>query len=425
MNQIFRSAIGFAASLIVATITIAGTPHRGQNAPKVPSQSMVRQAAHVETMDEMPPRLVRRSAVIQASGDCVGEPSCGFEVGCGAESCSVVGCDGCEPSCGSESFVDGSLGFETCGAGGCDACGMTSGSDSCSGNGTIDTYNFCLPILRIDWKRFEFFAGTASFTGPANYANVAPASTANPSPARAGATSFGFYEGLNEGRSLKRLLGIDLAAQLGVRATQSSLSGTEFSMSRRNQIFVTGGLFRRVDYGLQYGVVFDYLNDDWYYRSDLTQLRGELSWNTGKNLEIGYQFASAMSSSTSRTEVFDASGVAFSDTVTFRGVNQHRVFLRGSLGGGGMCTLFAGGTDQSDGLLGAIASSPVRRGFAFQAGTTYLIPNESRLQGGNEHESWNLSMGIMFRPGGRQVCGRYCRPLFDVADNGSFLVDRR
>jgi hypothetical protein len=275
-----------------------------------------------------------------------------------------------------------------------------------------------------DWCRFEFFAGTTGFTGPANFANTAPASATNPASARNGATSFGFYEGLNEGRSLKQLFGLDLAGQMGVRATQTSLSGTEFTDEARRQIFLTGGLFRRVDFGLQYGVVVDYLNDDWWFRNDLVQLRGELSWNDGCSHEFGYQFMAGLEDSTSVTDVVNAAGTRFRGTVTFEPTDQHRFFFRGSTGGGGGYFAFVGGTDRSDAILGGGMTSASRRGFAFQAGSTYLIPNEGRGSGGNENESWNLSMGVIYRPGGKQACGRYCRPMFDVADNGTFMVDR-
>ncbi|MGV3484622.1 MAG: DUF6666 family protein, partial [Planctomycetaceae bacterium] len=301
-----------------------------------------------------------------------------------------------------------------------DACG----EPSCRGACGTDYYNFCLPIFRVQWCRFEFFAGVNSFTGPANYANTAAPSATAPADARVGSGSFGFYEGVNEGRSLKRLLGLDLAAQLGVRATQSGLSGAEFTDDTRNQVFVTGGLFRRVDFGLQYGVVVDYLNDDWWFHNDLVQLRGELSWNDGCMREFGYQFMAGVDDSTSDTSVITATGTRFRGTVSFEPTDQHRLFFRQSTGGGGQYYAFVGGTSQSDGLLGAGMMTAARRGFAFQAGTAYLIPNEGRGNGGNENESWNLSMGFIYRPGGKQACGRYCRPMFDVADNGTFMVDR-
>lgn len=414
-------------------------------APRSARPSLVRQAAHAEVIEEAPPKLVKRAVVrgespdhdgtvMQVSygcecGGCVGEPSCGhevaYEVGCGAESCSVSGCEGsCDPACGSEGYVEASCGLETYGAGGCDACGVSSCNGACGVMRSTDSYNFCLPILRIEWCRFDFFAGVNGFTGPANYANTAPASATAPQDYRMGSSSFGFYEGLNEGRSLKWLCGLDLASQMGVRATQSSLSGTEFTDDTRNQVFVTAGLFRRVDLGLQYGLVVDYLNDDWWFQNDLLQLRGELSWNDGCAREFGYQFMAGVDDSTSDTSVINAAGNRFRSTVSFEPTDQHRFFFRGTTGGGGQYMAFVGGTDQSDGLLGISMTTAMRRGFAFQAGSTYLIPNEGRRNGGNENESWNMSMGIIYRPGGLRPSMRYIRPMFDVADNGTFMVDR-
>ena len=54
---------------------------------------------------------------------------------------------------------------------------------------------------------------------------------------------------------------------------------------------------------------------------------------------------------------------------------------------------------------------------------TYLIPHEGSNSGGFAEENWNISMGLVYRPGGPRGCGRYCRPLFDVADNGTFMLD--
>ncbi len=423
--------------IVVPQMPARETHHETASVPNrvrvAKSKSLVQQAAYDEVVDELPPRLVRRRPMVQQTsygcscGQCVGEPTCGneavFEVGCGAEGCSMVGCDGsCEPACGSEGFFcqEASCGLEPYGAGGCDACG----EPSCGGACGTDCYNFCLPILRINWRRFEFFAGVNSFTGPANYANTSAPAANSPASSRVGSSSFGFYEGLNESRDLKRLFGLDLSAQLGVRATQTGLSGAEFTRDTRNQVFVTGGFFRRVDFGLQYGLVVDYLNDDWYFHNDLVQLRGELSWNDGCSHEFGYQFMAGVQDSTSATSVINAAGTTFRGSVTFEPTDQHRIFFRGSNAGGGQYYAFVGATNHNDGLLGAGMSSAARRGFAFQAGTAYLIPNQGRRDNGNEEESWNMSMGIVYRPGGRVTCGRYCRPMFDVADNGTFMVDR-
>jgi len=363
--------------------------------------SLVRRAAHGELFDEMPPSRIPASEVAQVGYAC-GCDQCAAAHHAGDIGYGEVAC-GAEPTCG----IEVGCGFEPgCGGYGCDV-------GACN-----DCVGIHLPILRIDWRRFEFFAGVNSFTGPANHASDA-------GTRRGGSGSFGFFEGFNTGRSLNRLLGLDLSSQFGVRATQSSLSGAEFTDDARSQVFVTGGLFRRVDFGLQYGLVVDYLYDDWWYRNNLMQLRGEISWNDNCGREFGYQFMASSDSSTSRTTLIDANNVITSGTVSFEPTNQHRLFLRGNTAGGATYMAFAGGTDRGDGLLGGLLTSNFRNRFAVQGGVTYLIPSESNRAGGSENESWNLSMGIVFRPGGKNGAGRYCRPMFDVADNGTFLVDRK
>ncbi len=406
-------------------------------AVQVPTRppSLVRQAAYGQIVEQRPAARLSRPAVRQVSGTCdceqcsggafagdvlwgaeptcgIGygcgnagcqDPSCGFEAACGVEAaCGLEVACGLEPSCGLQ--PDCGAEVSGCGGYGCDV-------------GFCDQCIDCPPLLSINWRRFEFFAGVNSFTGPANHATSAAR--------RGGSGSFGFYEGVNEGRSLNNLIGADLAAQLGMRATQSSLSGAEFTEDARKQIFVTGGLFRRVDFGLQYGLVVDYLYDDWWYQNNLVQLRGELSWNDGCGHDFGYQFMAGTKDSTSRTRLPGANGAIVNGSVSFEPTDQHRFFVRGSNVGGGSYLAFVGGTDRGDGLLGASLMSAFRGRFAVQGGATYLIPNESNDAGGYANEAWSLSMGIVFRPGGKDGCGRYCRPLFDVADNGTFLVDRQ
>ncbi len=176
--------------------------------------SMVQQAAYGEAV-EPAPRLVRGQGQVKqvsygcSCGECVGEPTCGFEpmgeVGCGAEGCGSLGCaQCCEPGCGLEACYEASCGTEVLGAGGCDACGVASCDGGCSAS-CGDCYNFCLPIFRMNWCNYEFFGGVQGFTGPANYANTAAAAANNPATSRIGSSSFGFYEGFNSGHSLKNL----------------------------------------------------------------------------------------------------------------------------------------------------------------------------------------------------------------------------
>ena len=363
---------------------------------------------------------------------CGVEPGCGFEVGCGVGhalemlgptygpdvcGCGNAGCDGCgEAVCGVETMYGGpACGIESMS---CDG-GPNCGCDACCGC-DVDRIPFFLPLLRIQWCRFEFFAGVDGFKGPMNFANT----NAVGSAVRSGSGSFGFYEGFNEGRSLKRLFGWDMSAQLGLRATQSNFSGAEFTDGSRQQIFVTAGMFRRVDYGFQYGTVIDYQNQDWWFQSNLVQMRSEMSWKTQTCHVFGLQTMTSLGGSSSDTFVRQADGTIFTGTVAFEPTDQYRLFYRRLLNGSGDWTAFGGWTENNDGLMGASLNLPLKQKLVLSTSATFLVPDESAINGGFQEEGWNISMGLTYRPGGPKGCGRYCRPMFDVADNGTFLVDQ-
>jgi hypothetical protein len=72
---------------------------------------------------------------------------------------------------------------------------------------------------------------------------------------------------------------------------------------------------------------------------------------------------------------------------------------------------------------------PVAERFALQANYTYFLNGDQIEQandqfGGNFGDAWNIGVGLVFRPSGRCYYRSYDRPLFDVADNGSMMLDR-
>jgi len=332
-----------------------------------------------------------------------GEPSCGWETGTGP-ACGIEACPGCDGYGGGVLYDGGCSGLATCG---CDACGPRS----------VPVF---LPILRINWSRFQFFGGVQAFTGPMNFVDAAGGN----GTVRNGSASFGFYEGFNEGRSLRRWLGTDLSAQFGVRATQSNIHGAEMTNQHRSQVFVTGGLFRRVDYGLQYGAVLDYLSDDWYFHGDLAQIRGEVSWKTGGCHEFGVRYMGAINDDRSAFRVRHDTGGLVDGDVAFEAADQYRFFYRRMLAGAGDATAFLGGVDDGNVLMGGVLNLPLRSKLMLSTSATYLVGSGPDLED-HRTDAWNISVGFVYRPGGPTGCGRYCRPMFDVADNGSFLVRKR
>jgi hypothetical protein len=212
--------------------------------------------------------------------------------------------------------------------------------------------------------------------------------------------------------------------QLGYRGVSSNLSGGSFSEDSRHQSFITAGLFRRVDWGLQGGLVVDILSDKWYYDDlSLTQLRGELSWLFPQCHELGVFFTASSKTNTvastiwvnnqQRTliEEYEATDlIAFFYRRRFEAV------------GGGYGRLFAGVTGNSGGLVGGDFDLPMTENWALKTGFTYLIPQDGNNRVAVSDEAWNVSISMVWYPGRRKAVGNdYFRPLFDVADNGIFI----
>lgn len=264
----------------------------------------------------------------------------------------------------------------------------------------------CIPGARIGY--FEAFAGAHAFTGPLNR----------------GTGSFGFQEGLNAGMPL--FCGITL--QAGINATQSNFEGAPFTPDDRTQFFTTVGAFRRMDLGLQAGVVVDFLHDEWDYSLDVAQLRGELSWlmPCGNELGFWYNIGFDPTSSEARIATLTNDTIEFTTgTLEVEPVDIYAFFYRRQLACGGEGRLFAGFTDDSRGLLGGNIRLPLNPCWQFSTDFLYAVSSDDAQFAFND-ESWNLSCNLVWTPfgtgSGAGGCQNYCRPLFDVVNNGSFLT---
>jgi hypothetical protein len=267
-----------------------------------------------------------------------------------------------------------------------------------------------IPCPRIQWERYTFFSGVNAFTGPLN---------------RGGQGSFGFMEGFNYGRDLSYVGQGRLSAQLGMRATQTNLSGSDVTNEDRKQIFLTAGIFRRADWGLQGGAVVDYLHDDWYYDLDLIQVRTEISWQYPDSHELGIWMA--FDSDHGRTNSLVGKINPSIVTEDWESTDLYAFFLRKSIPSAGITGRIMGGfTGNKDGLLGIDCSVPVNEKWTIEANAMYLIPEEGSATTGYSEEAWNIGFNFVYYPGCRSTYDvDYNRPLFDVGSNGNFLVDRK
>ncbi len=292
----------------------------------------------------------------------------------------------------------------SCGAGGC--CGNSCGCGCC-----------CLPLcglFQCGWWD-EWFNDFSVETGVQGFK----------SPVDQGVNGdFGFHEGLNWGSPLWDAAGI--GAQVGFEADHSDLSRTNATDLHRNQYFVTAGLFHRPQCGngFQYGLVYDYLNDDFVDDFTVSQLRGEFSFVSNCH-EIGFWFTSRTSSKTLTSTTTVPGAAALRTSITYTPEDMYAFYYGHHFCNGAEGRLWGGFTGDSGGMIGADFKVPMSDCLALESGFNYLIP-KSGTTGSLPPESWNLAMNLVWYPGSHthQSYSSPYRPLFDVANNGWLNVNR-
>jgi hypothetical protein len=298
------------------------------------------------------------------------------------------------------------------GTGGCAQCGGAGGCDQCDAPACGDACDFgwevfdgrCGPWLR----GLSIFTGVDGFKGPLD---------------RGTNGNFGLNEGLNLARPLGDPWGCGY--QIGANFVQSDFSGapliqnTELRAAYRKQYFATAGIFRRADAcgGFQWGIAYDYLHDIFYQNADLQQIRSETGYVIDDTYEIGY---------------YGAYGVGGDQAWNGRQIDgkldptdMFVFYVRRNFENGGDGRLWFGATGNGDGLLGVDLWVPLGKSFALENRINYMIP-----KGGQDtaqpRESWGLVIQLVWYPGQNARCQQQnpYRPMFNVADNSLFMVDR-
>lgn len=292
-------------------------------------------------------------------------------------------------------------------------CCQPCGPGQWGGWGACVWVPLCIFVPRPPLDGLELAAGVEGFTGPAN---------------RGGSGSFGFHEGFNWG--MPSCLGC-FAWQWGANWTQSGFDGNFLTDDTRHQVFATAGLSRRVDWGFQGGLVVDYLHDEWDYSADLLQLRGELSWLWCGRNEAGFWFTAGVNDAENlamQRPVFTGTGgtIRFIDSTGNLEVNDlYAFFLRRQFTCGGQGRLYGGFTSNSQGLFGGDARLPINGCWSLRSSFIYVTPgsDDSPSDPRFTRESWNVGVSLVWTPfAGRGKGTKYHRPLFNVADNGTFVT---
>jgi hypothetical protein len=173
-------------------------------------------------------------------------------------------------------------------------------------------------------------------------------------------------------------------------------------------------MFRRVPVGVQFGAVWDSMQDDLLVEEDYQQVRYEISLKSRRGLEFGFTGATHTQST-------------IVDDNEYQTVDQYCGFFRYHFRDAGEIRFWGGASNDNEGIFGADAYVPFSNRWSLQTGFNYLIPEESPGAVAAGEESWNVGINMVWHYGrtAKKSLTNPHRPLFTTADNGSMFIDTR
>ncbi len=198
-----------------------------------------------------------------------------------------------------------------------------------------------------------------------------------------------------------------------------SVNGT----TDRVQSFTTVGLFQRTDFGLNWGVGYDFLAEDYYRSLTFGQWRGQIGHQIGPNNEVGVWTA---------IRSFGDSARVAGQSFGLKPITQGNLFWRHIWGNETVTRVWVGLAEEHGRfVLGAPANSAVHHPFVFGADLYVPLTDHFALFGEanfitpNDTGTVTATLGIAFYPGGRAkntARSRYA-PLLPAANNPTFAID--
>ncbi len=316
----------------------------------------------------------------------------------GCDHCdSGLSCDSCS-SCGPEGCSEGSAcGPIACGDG--LDCGGGCGWHECSALGAA----FVHVVTNLN-----YFAGVHGFKGPTDLGRNG---------------NFGFNYGMVWGSPLCDSWG--LGYQTGVSVVHSNFTGDQvvdiFSADHRDQVFFTSGIFRRAMCGgIQWGVVYDLMRDNYRDNATTGQIRTEIAFSRPGCHDYG--FFGAFGANNDRMVVPLVDQVI--TEVDLAPLDIYSIFYRRYFTGGGIGRVWGGLTNEGDRVFGADATVPLGTSWALENSFTYLAPKDGGTTG-QERESWGVFLRLVWYPGRKATCeiNDPYSPLMAVANNTNMLID--
>ena len=169
-------------------------------------------------------------------------------------------------------------------------------------------------------------------------------------------------------------------------------------------------------------MAWDYLSDHYYVNTQYSRVRAEISFVGSSGHELGFWTSIGTNNKSTHwfvNQSFVTANFAQADLFTF--------FYRRHFGNGATGRVWGGFTNYGDGIVGGDFRVPLSCCFAMVANANYLIPNTSNNNTGWDRESWALSINLAWYPV-KSVFSSITsawRPLFNVADNSTFMLHRK
>lgn len=308
------------------------------------------------------------------------------------------GCDGC-----------GGLGCctKTCCPDPCDPC------DPCDRwTCGVERDRFCGWCRYNPWRNWHWAQDLTLFTGPHGFEGPLDFGTNG---------NFGYHYGMNWSFPFPIWSCLGVGGQVGAQVLTSNFSGdlvTAVNDEDRNQTYVTGGLFHRGQcHPWAFGVVYDYLDDDYYNNFEFGQVRAEISRRFGCRNELGAWIAAGVDE--------DDEDVLINNQLFRTEVRDQYVFFwRHYFPTGGEVRYWGGVTDDNDGIFGGDFYVPLSCKWGLSGDFNYVHPEEGTGADGVMNEAWYVGFQFVWVPSGNAQCLRKSpyRPLFNVANSGTFLT---
>jgi hypothetical protein len=239
--------------------------------------------------------------------------------------------------------------------------------------------------------------------------------------------NFGFRVAANWGYPVweDHGLGVQLGTSLNYSRTAVRVLRAIDNTHDRYENFSTGGVFQRTDFGLNWGLVYDFVDERYYDHLNLGQWRGQVGYDITDDDEAGVW--GAWREHGDATVVGDA---AFS----LRPILQGNLFWRHTWAHDIMTRGWVGVAEEHGRFLYvAPGESPVHHPFVFGADVFVPLSDYLSLYGEanfitpNDSGTVTAFFGLAFYPGGGARTAAHSRfaPYLPLANNPSFAIDLR